>query len=49
MQKCKHGKKVWKNYGDGKVRHFNSMNYPTMDICDDPKMYKEEGDETATN
>lgn len=38
MQICKHGKGVWKNFGDGKVRHFNSMNYPTMEICDDPEM-----------
>lgn len=31
---CKHGKRVWGNYGDGKVRHFDKNGHPLMDICD---------------
>lgn len=40
MQTCKHGKGVWKNYGDGKVRHFDKNGKPMMDICDDEEMYR---------
>ncbi len=41
---CKHGKRVWGNYGDGKVRHFaDDQKTPLMDICEDFEL------ETANN
>lgn len=30
---CNHGKKIWANYGDGKVRHLSSDGIPLMQIC----------------
>lgn len=31
---CNHGKKIWGNYGDGKVRHIAADGKPTMQLCD---------------
>jgi hypothetical protein len=33
--KCNHGKRVWGNYGDGKVRHMTNDGREQFDICDD--------------